>query len=914
MRYSIVIMTVLLCLPATRAHAQCIDADGDGYGVYPQTSKLAGCAHDGIDCDDGDAKVHPFAKEICGNGKDDNCRHGQDEGCGAAAPFDGWRVMPIRSQGEFDRKEPGGRAEQWLQGAARCVANPDVIYLSHDCSVIWRSVDGGKSWEKPLSLGFYLAHGQSIEVDPVDCQRVVAIADNAWDYKNTAFAGIYLSEDGGEHWTLVQPGPTMNSRRYEHNIASAPASVDAQGAKSWYAALYNEPGEAGHAQSALYRSDDRGATWRPLASLAAHYPVYELRVSPSDTDHLLLATGSGLLESKDGGKTLTQLSAGLPAGEVTSVAFDPQHAARIHVVVRGASGGLFRSSDGGKSFSALSAADSLHQAVLADARRVVVHPAQGDVFYVVPQSSSGGRTAIRTADGGASFSTTTISLAPDVKSWRWGVNISGAFAFILPSATDAKQAVAQGGGAALFRSQDGVAFENGSTLYTGANCAGNNYSVAFDPQDPQRMVVAHQDIGSFLTENGGDWFVARGVPHAWVGQGKISWSSQWVADINPTAKDQLLSVVGSSFKRKLVRSSDAGASWTIADPSQGHFFRVVYHPQDPMIVLAGDLRSQDGGASFAPLNIPAAINDADVQVIDLCRAQPDVVYAASRSSRRIIRSDDKGKTWRLYVQAQGSIAPFDPYITMAVDPVNCDALYTLDAAGDLARYDGKSWQSLGVLKQLGAPQGYYHFVRGVQVDPNHPELIYVSIFGAGIPSLLRSEDGGTSWTDISYNRFRAGGSGINISPHSGEVLVGSCSGTWVLPPPYATNHGIYHKLVSRPSCFDGLENGDEGGVDCGGRCAALCASADGGGGAPRDAGPASGDGPQRGDGKMDSGSQAGGGDDGCGCGVDAATSPRGPLVAILLILVCFCARRRWSRGASAAAGRRRPCAARRGPC
>lgn len=50
-------------------------------------------------------------------------------------------------------------------------------------------------------------------------------------------------------------------------------------------------------------------------------------------------------------------------------------------------------------------------------------------------------------------------------------------------------------------------------------------------------------------------------------------------------------------------------------------------------------------------------------------------------------------------------------------------------------------------------------------------------------------------------------------------MVGGCSGTWVLPPPYDTSNGIYDDLVPRPSCYDGLQNGDETGVDTGGHLA-----------------------------------------------------------------------------------------------
>jgi hypothetical protein len=54
--------------------AECPDADKDGY-----VAKTAECAQ-GTDCDDADKDIHPGAPEICGNGVDDNC-DGKDEVC-----------------------------------------------------------------------------------------------------------------------------------------------------------------------------------------------------------------------------------------------------------------------------------------------------------------------------------------------------------------------------------------------------------------------------------------------------------------------------------------------------------------------------------------------------------------------------------------------------------------------------------------------------------------------------------------------------------------------------------------------------------------------------------------------------------------------------------------------------------------
>ncbi len=64
-----------------------VDADTDGYGVSGVSQ--CQCGADGAfsatlsgDCNDGNAQVNPGKAEVCGNGVDDNCSGGTDEGCG----------------------------------------------------------------------------------------------------------------------------------------------------------------------------------------------------------------------------------------------------------------------------------------------------------------------------------------------------------------------------------------------------------------------------------------------------------------------------------------------------------------------------------------------------------------------------------------------------------------------------------------------------------------------------------------------------------------------------------------------------------------------------------------------------------------------------------------------------------------
>ncbi|PIE19721.1 MAG: hypothetical protein CSA65_01280 [Proteobacteria bacterium] len=60
--------------PDVYPFSQCVDADKDGYGVGKGCTKIP-------DCDDTDAQVSPGQQEVCGDNKDNDCDMTVDDGC-----------------------------------------------------------------------------------------------------------------------------------------------------------------------------------------------------------------------------------------------------------------------------------------------------------------------------------------------------------------------------------------------------------------------------------------------------------------------------------------------------------------------------------------------------------------------------------------------------------------------------------------------------------------------------------------------------------------------------------------------------------------------------------------------------------------------------------------------------------------
>jgi hypothetical protein len=283
----------------------------------------------------------------------------------------------------------------------------------------------------------------------------------------------------------------------------------------------------------------------------------------------------------------------------------------------------------------------------------------------------------------------------------------------------------------------------------------------------------------------------------------------------------MVAAAGGYFDRILVKSENHGDDWQAVDSDEQNYYFVGFHPDEPNIVYAGDKISTDGGDSFSDIGtMPDGATDA--QIFEYCYSDPDIVYALSRSKDAIYRSDDKGESWSVYSDPGWDLFKFDGVTTIALEPHECESVFTVSQDGDLAEFNGTDWRETGVLDNIIGMETA-NFIRGVALDPKTEGIVYAGTFLGGISTVWRSEDGGYTWEDISYNLPRTGASSIQVNPHTGELFKGGGTGTWIFPPPYDSTDLVYEKAESMPSCHDGLMNGQETGVDSGGRCdSAVC--------------------------------------------------------------------------------------------
>ena len=193
--------------------------------------------------------------------------------------------------------------------------NPDVVYVAalghlytdNPERGIYRTTDGGESWEQVLSVVEGGRHISFVDlvIDPREPKTLYAAAydrtSKPWMFfEGGPASGIHKTTDGGDSWTKAEAGlPTGSVGRiglaiYPKDPAILYASI-----------LVKESGDERY-RNRVYRTDDAGEIWRRVSpdgkSLTGGSYFGQIRVDPMDPNHVYIL-GYGNAHSLDGGAT-----------------------------------------------------------------------------------------------------------------------------------------------------------------------------------------------------------------------------------------------------------------------------------------------------------------------------------------------------------------------------------------------------------------------------------------------------------------------------------------------------------------------------------------------------------------------------------------------------------------------------------
>ncbi|HUO95762.1 MAG TPA: hypothetical protein VMT92_05980 [Steroidobacteraceae bacterium] len=245
-------------------------------------------------------------------------------------------------------KHIGLRDSQHIGAVAVHPKNPDIVlvaalghaYGPNEERGVYRSADGGRSWQKVL---YRDADTGAVDVvfDPANANILYA---SLWQVRRTPWSlssggpgsGLYKSTDGGVTWTRLE------GHGLPEGILGRIGVSVAGGGGRVYALI--EAHEGG-----LFRSDDGGANWvriNPDHRFRQRAWYYSHVYADPTTPDVVYISNTGLFRSGDGGKSFDLVPA--PHGDHHGMWIDPRDPRHL---IESSDGGASVSVDGGRSWT-----------------------------------------------------------------------------------------------------------------------------------------------------------------------------------------------------------------------------------------------------------------------------------------------------------------------------------------------------------------------------------------------------------------------------------------------------------------------------------------------------------------------------------------------------------------------------------
>lgn len=195
--------------------------------------------------------------------------------------------------------------------------------------------------------------------------------------------GIYKSEDGGKSWK------NMGLKNSEH---IGEISIDHQNPQIVYVAAYGPLWKSG-GERGIYKTIDGGATWKQILNVSENTGFNEVKIEPGNSNILYAAAHqrqrkvftyigggpeSALYKSTDAGATWKKIMNGLPSqtdiGRI-SIAISPVDSSTLYTIVEAADGkgGIFISKDKGASWqkrNGFFTAGNYYQEIFCDPKNI----------------------------------------------------------------------------------------------------------------------------------------------------------------------------------------------------------------------------------------------------------------------------------------------------------------------------------------------------------------------------------------------------------------------------------------------------------------------------------------------------------------------------------------------------------------
>ena len=246
--------------------------------------------------------------------------------------------------------------------------NPNVVFVaalghvygSNPDRGVFRSKDGGKTWEKVLFKDDNIG-AIDVSIDPVDPRNVYAVLWGTrrppWSIYPPSYipgGGVFKSTDGGSTWKPLENGIPVEGRGriglaiarsnpkriyaivdatkgglYRSDDAGATWTLISDQKRLWGRGWYfskvvadpRDPDTVYVSNTSVYKSTDAGKTWTAIKGAPGGDDYHQLWIYPDDPNRMILASDQGAVVTEDGAKTWSSWY-NQPIAEMYNVAAD----------------------------------------------------------------------------------------------------------------------------------------------------------------------------------------------------------------------------------------------------------------------------------------------------------------------------------------------------------------------------------------------------------------------------------------------------------------------------------------------------------------------------------------------------------------------------------------------------------------
>ena len=636
-------------------------------------------------------------------------------------------------------------------------SNTSTWYVTTASGNVWKTVNSGTTW-KPIFEHYGSYSIGTITMDPVNPNVLWLGTGENNSQRSVGFGdGIYKSIDAGNTWTH------MGLKTSEH---IAKIIIDPKDSDNIYVASQGPLWRSG-GQRGLYNTKDGGKTWQRILHVTDDTGISDVVMDHNDNDimyastyqrrrhfGILVAGGpqGGIFKSLDRGKTWKKLENGLPGGDLGRIglAISPQKSNVVYALItaKEKTKGFYRSDDYGETWKKMSDYQVVDSQYYVE---IFPDPHQFDKVYSVDMRSyvtvDGGKTFERIPENKKHVDSHDVLFDPNdpdyimiscdggiyesfdrMKTWRFidnlpiiqlyrvGIDNQKPFYNVYGGTQDNDSF----GGPSRTKNRSGI--RNSDWFVT---TGGDGFQVRVDPTNPNILYTMSQYAGIMrYDKSNGEKIGIQPQPEK--GEAALRWNWDAPLIISPHKSDRLYFAANFLFQ-----SDDKGDSWVKISPD------LTRNEDRNKMKVMGKVWSVDAifkNVFTSPLGTIVALDESKLQQGLLVVGTDDGLVRISR---------DNGKTWDKYQNFPG--VPQKAYVTDIVtskhDVNTIYVSFNYHKYGDFKPYvvmtkdGGRTWKSIS----SNIPEN--NFVWTLVEDHINPNILFVGTeFG-----MYFSMDAGSSW-------------------------------------------------------------------------------------------------------------------------------------------------------------------------